>query len=306
MFRVFSEGGQEPGQAELYGEDLLFAVANLGSEKVVVNVVGCSYRNPDGTDRQKIIRRLKSRMPVWLRREPENEWDPNAIAVLTHIGQIGYLERDVASALAKMLDRGGKIEAEIGSAVRHKGLKSWVASVAIWIGDGAPSSKAGVDAMVLSSIGAQGQPEKFSVLGWLLAQLARIFGRAPIVDRKFSKFEPVPKRLAALGPGVVQRIEVLGENGHNDDGSSRQVILQSVRKGHRATLVREPENLIVDNAIAVYIGGKQVGYVHKKPAKIMAAEMDEGTEFYAEVSEIRGGTPEKRSRGVWLFVHKME
>ncbi|HEV2785619.1 MAG TPA: HIRAN domain-containing protein [Solirubrobacteraceae bacterium] len=45
--------------------------------------------------------------PLGLRRDPGNEHDPNAVAVLTPGGaQLGFVPRDVAAALAQELDAG--------------------------------------------------------------------------------------------------------------------------------------------------------------------------------------------------------
>ena len=45
--------------------------------------------------------------PVWLVREPDNEADPNAIAVHDAAGRrIGYLFREVAADYAGLIDRG--------------------------------------------------------------------------------------------------------------------------------------------------------------------------------------------------------
>ena len=44
--------------------------------------------------------------PLELRRDPENEHDPNAIAVCTPEGQLGFVPRDLAALLAPSLDAG--------------------------------------------------------------------------------------------------------------------------------------------------------------------------------------------------------
>lgn len=126
----------------LEGEDLLFAVSNLGSKKIAVIVVGWQYRNGDGQLRQKIIPKLKKGLPVWLRREPENEWDRNAVAVYASIGQVGYVPRDVATVLAKVLDGGASVDAEILQVERKKGEKAWVATISIWADANRSQSKA--------------------------------------------------------------------------------------------------------------------------------------------------------------------
>lgn len=65
-----------------------------------MNVVGESFRNPDGTDRQEIIPRCVVGEWLILEHEPDNPHDINAIKVLRETGeQIGYLPRDFAGEI---------------------------------------------------------------------------------------------------------------------------------------------------------------------------------------------------------------
>ncbi len=66
--------------------------------------------------RQEALRTLTAGMFLELRREPENEHDPNAVAVCQGEGahvQVGYLRRPVAAALAPELDRGVRYRATL-------------------------------------------------------------------------------------------------------------------------------------------------------------------------------------------------
>jgi hypothetical protein len=66
----------------------------------VIPVRGVTY---DG--RQEVVANLKYESPVILRREPENSFDSNAIAVLTEHGEsIGYVDRHLAMLIASQLD----------------------------------------------------------------------------------------------------------------------------------------------------------------------------------------------------------
>jgi HIRAN domain len=57
-----------------------------------VQVHGIFHRNPDSSDRQKIIRECRPGEDVHLMPEPDNPIDPNAIAVLRENGeQLGYV-----------------------------------------------------------------------------------------------------------------------------------------------------------------------------------------------------------------------
>jgi len=80
---------------------------------------GITQRNADGTDRQKLARRLKVGQRLSLVREPDNVADPNAIMVCTEGGilrrprQLGYLSADLAEDYASHLDAGGRIDVEV-------------------------------------------------------------------------------------------------------------------------------------------------------------------------------------------------
>lgn len=75
-----------------------------------VKVRGSNYRR-DAVDATKI--RLYA--PVTLIREPDNEFDKNAVAVHANGGHIGYFNKQMAASLAKVLDRGDEIVAVITS-----------------------------------------------------------------------------------------------------------------------------------------------------------------------------------------------
>ncbi len=73
-------------------------------------VVGVAHDN-----RQSVARMMQVGEKVILRREPENPHDGNAIRVERADGtQVGYLSRDVASQLARSLDKaGGEIDGSV-------------------------------------------------------------------------------------------------------------------------------------------------------------------------------------------------
>jgi hypothetical protein len=77
-------------------------------------VVGVTYDNDDGTNRQLIISELKYNSIINLKRDYSNLYDPNAIMVVNLSGeQIGFLSRDLASQLAPLIDQGSQIHVEI-------------------------------------------------------------------------------------------------------------------------------------------------------------------------------------------------
>ena len=65
-----------------------------------VVVVGVSFG-----DHQQVISKLRVGDRLILDREPENVYDPNAIAVMTEAGEkVGYIDRYTAEDLARGLD----------------------------------------------------------------------------------------------------------------------------------------------------------------------------------------------------------
>lgn len=64
-------------------------------------------------DRQEKIAFLKSGDVLSLRREPENQFDENAIAVFHGEDHLGYLNRKLAEKLSKQIDNGTKFSCEV-------------------------------------------------------------------------------------------------------------------------------------------------------------------------------------------------
>lgn len=84
------------------------------SEKKIrlTKVVGVTMVNDDGKNRQDIIGDLNPEDELELRRETNNPFDSNAIAIFTIDGQqLGYLKRDLARDLAPNMDKGVEIKA---------------------------------------------------------------------------------------------------------------------------------------------------------------------------------------------------
>jgi len=92
------------------------------AEIINSKVVGVTKLNKDGTSRQQIIRDLLyNGDPLVLKREPQNEFDPNAIAVyfdspsIDEFLQVGYLPYGQALRLAPLMDCGRVITAEVAA-----------------------------------------------------------------------------------------------------------------------------------------------------------------------------------------------
>lgn len=73
-----------------------------GFEPVRIPVAGVMHQDPD-----RILHELKLSGPIWLQREPQNDFDVNAISVKTNEGErLGYVGRTVAVRLAPYMDTG--------------------------------------------------------------------------------------------------------------------------------------------------------------------------------------------------------
>lgn len=86
------------------------------SIKMHTKVVGVTKVNEDGRRRQEIISEdLYEGMDLVLEREPDNPYDPNAVAVLTssYGDQVGYLNKDLAAELAPLMDDGQLVTATV-------------------------------------------------------------------------------------------------------------------------------------------------------------------------------------------------
>jgi hypothetical protein len=86
-------------------------------------VAGVTAKNPDGRSRQNyILAFCKSGMPATLVREPNNQYDKNAVGVWITARsliffksevQIGYLNADTAEEIARYMDGGGYVSCQI-------------------------------------------------------------------------------------------------------------------------------------------------------------------------------------------------
>lgn len=93
------------------------------------------------------------------------------------------------------------------------------------------------------------------------------------------------------------KTKLAGVTMKNDDGSSRQAFLKTCNSGDPLVLKREPKNKYDRNAIAVFRGTDQLGYLSKEVAEELAKVLDSGKELTAEILEITGGEKGKPTRG---------
>jgi hypothetical protein len=82
-------------------------------EQFKARVAGVTHRNPNGVNRQSLLRKCSAGEVVGLRREPENPYDRFAIVVLNANSQVlGYIPAG-DRRLAEHIDRGGETRATI-------------------------------------------------------------------------------------------------------------------------------------------------------------------------------------------------
>lgn len=77
---------------------------------LTVPLVGATFRPAEA---KAIVRELRIGNTVQLRADPENEYDPHAVAVYSDDVHIGFIPRDSNSALFAVLMDGAEISAEI-------------------------------------------------------------------------------------------------------------------------------------------------------------------------------------------------
>ena len=81
------------------------------------------------------------------------------------------------------------------------------------------------------------------------------------------------------------KLKVVGVTFVNNDGVSRQSIIEKLKDNDTIVLRREPTNIYDTNAIAVFTEHGQVGYIGKDYASILSPMIDAGTQLEAKVGE---------------------
>lgn len=95
-------------------------------------VIGVTYPNPDGSNRQDIIASCRRDTPIRLESEPTNAYDPNAIAVKVatepgKVQQVGYIPKELAKTIAPLM-QGESLMARIVSITG--GFETWDGEIA--------------------------------------------------------------------------------------------------------------------------------------------------------------------------------
>ena len=79
-------------------------------------VVGVTFDNPDGRNRQDIIAHLSQSSKIHLERDRGNAYDSNAVKVVDIDGnQLGFLSKEISADLAPRLDKGAVFNVSISS-----------------------------------------------------------------------------------------------------------------------------------------------------------------------------------------------
>lgn len=101
-----------------------------------VAVVGMHFR---GSDAVQLAASLEPPTALRLQREPENEWDANAIKVFYEDTWIGYVERGQAMWISMDLDTGSTAVARVtGNEVRGKNIHPILTIYTLTAGEAAP------------------------------------------------------------------------------------------------------------------------------------------------------------------------
>ncbi len=99
-------------------------------------------------------------------------------------------------------------------------------------------------------------------------------------------------------------VGIVGEGHRNADGTDRQALIRDrARVGDRVQLVPEPGNPYDRHAIKVCLeSGEQIGYLERELARELSQEHGEGWRHAATIARVTGGTLDKPSRGIVLWL----
>lgn len=95
-------GNQKPNQDRLTMNDI----------DTDFRVVGVSFDNSNGMNRQNLLKKCVPDQEVTLKRKPSKKY-PEAIEVWTKFGQIGFIDSHDAVDLAEIIDNGTRLSVKI-------------------------------------------------------------------------------------------------------------------------------------------------------------------------------------------------
>jgi single-stranded-DNA-specific exonuclease len=128
--------------------------------------------------------------------------------------------------------------------------------------------------------------------------------RNEFVERAFAKSDHYLRdRYATIADASCFHTKIAGVS-----FEGRQDVIAGLRAGAQLTLARQPDNPYDRNAIAVYYGNLQLGFVNKSIAAHVAPLIDAGARYRARIASLTGGPSstagEARHRGVNIFVER--
>ncbi len=140
----------------------------------------------------------------------------------------------------------------------------------------------------------------------LVSGAATVTPRDDFVARAFAKSdEYLRDQYATIGDAPHFHTKIAGVS-----FEGRQDVIAGLRAGAPLDLRREPENPHDANAVAVYYGDLQLGFVNRRLASHIAPLMDAGTRYTARVASLTGGPPAagarqaEKHRGVNIYVER--
>jgi hypothetical protein len=104
-------------------------------------------------------------------------------------------------------------------------------------------------------------------------------------------------------PMSLYKEKVVGVTKRNEDGVTRQSIIKHLSEGDAVRLIRDLENIHDSNAIGVYDGHEQIGFIDAGRASELAPQMDKGYKVEAWVDRIMGGDS-GRKYGVLIAIQR--
>ena len=129
-------------------------------------------------------------------------------------------------------------------------------------------------------------------------------GSASLVDELFSRAEQSLSRdaYATIGEADSFMTKVVGVS-----FEGRQQVVATLSAGDALEVVRDPGNEVDPSAVAVMAtGGRQVGFLRRQIAQVLAPLMDDGARYGATVAEVTGGSDGRESLGLNIEVRRLD
>ncbi len=113
------------------------------TKRKIFNLVGESYKTRRGLERQTVLLAAEPGDPLILIREPDNEFDPNAVLAVLGEHDIGFLSKEDAAVISPALDAGVLHTAQIHELTGGVGqARNYGARISIaWLSQKLPSPK---------------------------------------------------------------------------------------------------------------------------------------------------------------------